>query len=343
VGGVREEKPVSEPKENQESAPSTEKADTNATHASGRGRGRGRKREGSANVTIDHSADNAKRSKTEEQLQKAQPHRRGRKPAAKTQEHANEGETHDDQQPAEDQNIPKEEGQHKTGHDQYTKAEMEEAKKNILEKGRIFFFYRPRVDHDEVHSQKDVQRLYLELCPDNKEKHKVRLLVLGRKKLPNPTSHRKEVFWAFVDHVADRQDEITAVLESITYDTKTLGERTIPASRCIGEGVYEIVMHHDRAHLAYVLTVPSVVGEVQEEFNIMKEASFILQVKNPEYSKIDEGVPGLSSDMQAHYDKSLQQDFDSKLSEDSQIKFASPPDMPRFLDVKNTQLLLVGA
>ncbi|KAJ4964176.1 hypothetical protein NE237_024115 [Protea cynaroides] len=43
----------------------------------------------------------------------------------------------------------------------------EEPKVDILEKGKIFFFYRPKVDKEEVHSADDVQRLYIVLRPES--------------------------------------------------------------------------------------------------------------------------------------------------------------------------------
>ncbi|CAK7339801.1 unnamed protein product [Dovyalis caffra] len=45
-----------------------------------------------------------------------------------------------------------------------------EAQVEILERGEIFFFYRPKVDKEEVHSPDDVQRLYLVLRPESGER-----------------------------------------------------------------------------------------------------------------------------------------------------------------------------
>nr|AIN39805.1 hypothetical protein [Zoysia matrella] len=43
-------------------------------------------------------------------------------------------------------------------------------KLEILEKGEIFFFYRPKVDKDEARSPDDVQRMYIVLRPESGER-----------------------------------------------------------------------------------------------------------------------------------------------------------------------------
>lgn len=40
----------------------------------------------------------------------------------------------------------------------------------IQERGEIFFFYRPKVNKEEVHSVDDVQRLYIVLRPESGER-----------------------------------------------------------------------------------------------------------------------------------------------------------------------------
>ncbi|KAM7257692.1 hypothetical protein ACFE04_013433 [Oxalis oulophora] len=39
----------------------------------------------------------------------------------------------------------------------------------IQERGEIFFFYRPKVEHEEAHSPDDVQRMYIVLRPESGE------------------------------------------------------------------------------------------------------------------------------------------------------------------------------
>ncbi|GLU21877.1 hypothetical protein SLE2022_379890 [Rubroshorea leprosula] len=45
-----------------------------------------------------------------------------------------------------------------------------EPQAEIQERGEIFFFYRPRVNKEEVHGADDVQRLYVVLRPESGEK-----------------------------------------------------------------------------------------------------------------------------------------------------------------------------
>ncbi|HZC48952.1 MAG TPA: hypothetical protein VE244_07840, partial [Nitrososphaeraceae archaeon] len=60
----------------------------------------------------------------------------------------------------------------------------------IIEQGDIFFFYRPKVDTEEVKDIKDVQRFYMVTTPEEeKEKEKkkndiYRLFLIGQKQLP---------------------------------------------------------------------------------------------------------------------------------------------------------------
>jgi len=70
----------------------------------------------------------------------------------------------------------------------------------VLERGHVYFFYRPKVETEEAHEMGDVQRLYLILAPGTleqrvieeakvepkKEKELYRIVVMGQKKLPDP-------------------------------------------------------------------------------------------------------------------------------------------------------------
>ena len=56
------------------------------------------------------------------------------------------------------------------------------------------------------------------------------------------------------------------------------GENLRPA----GEGVYALFLHDNHTHLAYVLELPLIPGEVQKAFNIKPEGRFVIAVKNPE-------------------------------------------------------------
>jgi hypothetical protein len=65
--------------------------------------------------------------------------------------------------------------------------------KRVIESGDIFFFYRPKIDTEEVHDIDDVQRFYMITCKDindDDENKKInrnrnyRLFMLGSKKMP---------------------------------------------------------------------------------------------------------------------------------------------------------------
>jgi hypothetical protein len=81
-----------------------------------------------------------------------------------------------------------------------------------LEKGLIWFFYRPKTEGEEDTSGlKDVQRLYLLLAPNAREtkqlqdsSQKKRLLGVGRKALPAQAEEGRPGVrrtWCFVDAV----------------------------------------------------------------------------------------------------------------------------------------------
>ncbi|XP_021969917.1 uncharacterized protein LOC110865029 isoform X2 [Helianthus annuus] len=177
----------------------------------------------------------------------------------------------------------------------------------IQERGDIYFFYRPKVGEEDPHTSDDVQRLYIVLRPhtssqdkqqqEKKKKKKkeppqeeksmlLRLIVMGKKSLPDP-SKRGRPYWGFVELVTTKIQDIKDALKGEEYDTKTRGHRHKPAARALGEGVYRILKHHSgkkmHTHLIYKLEFPSEGAEnqPQEELNVEREASFLIQIKNP--------------------------------------------------------------
>jgi hypothetical protein len=197
-----------------------------------------------------------------------------------------------------------------------------------LERGHIFFFYRPRVNRETVEGPEDVQRLSLVLLP--RRRRVVRRLILGRKRLPEPEAHER--FWGFVDEVADRPEDIEDQLDHEQYQTATRGLRTQPAARPAGEGVYGIVRHDDHTHLAYQLELPRRPGEVQRELNIEPEASHIIAVKNPEAPS----PPGLGNPhRQVALPQALRERFAGR-------RFIAV-DPPSLLDVAGIEFVLIGA
>jgi hypothetical protein len=105
---------------------------------------------------------------------------------------------------------------------------------DILERGNIYFAYRPRVDQDTAHGLEDVQRFFLILSPHGKPRY--RLIVIGRKRLPD-IGDRREKTWAFVQKVGRDPKDVEGELEAATYDTQTRDERHLAPARPAGEGV----------------------------------------------------------------------------------------------------------
>jgi hypothetical protein len=200
----------------------------------------------------------------------------------------------------------------------------------VIEQGNVYFLYRPKVDTGEAESVDYVQRLYMVLSPHGKARY--RLIVLGRKRLPEIQGGGQR-YWGFVDKVAKDPKALRTELEEQHYRTKTRGERSVPAARPAGEGVYALVRHGGHAHLAYALELPQRPGEVQEELNIEEEASYIVSVKNPEQPS-PRGA-GLGKAQKADFPKHLQERFAGRRFID--------PDPPELLDHEGAEIVLIGA
>ena len=209
---------------------------------------------------------------------------------------------------------------------------------DILERGTIYFFYRPKVkqapakgtEETAAHGLKDVERLYMILQPEGKREF--RRVVIGAKKMP-PIRDGGGKNWGFVDEVTGSANTITKELKAETYGTKTRGERVRPEARPAAEGVYRIVRHGDHTHLAYALELPKKEGEVQKSLNLEDQASYIISVKNPQ-----KGQPrraGLGKQQKADFPKKLQSRFEGRRFFD-----ADPPD---FLNYEGCEILLIRA
>ena len=163
---------------------------------------------------------------------------------------------------------------------------------SIMEKGIIYFFFRGRVGIDEPSDVGDVARSYIVLRPlphgaklgDGAigDAGNNRLLALPKKVLPRSHSDR---FMIFVEKANTSLDDIkNNNLTSSDYETKTAGARHTPAATPIGEGVYAITTTGRESHLAYILTIPSELSEVQKDVGLRERGSFVTSVKNPQYS-----------------------------------------------------------
>ncbi len=201
-----------------------------------------------------------------------------------------------------------------------------------VEKGDIFFFYRPKIGAEEVTSTEDVQRFYMVTMPGD---NKYRLFVLGRKQLPEIAegkSTSEERNWVLNTLTTNNPEDIRKELLAAEYETETRGKRRIAAAAPAGEGKYSIVKHDNHTELAYVLELPEVPGPTQREFEIKKEASYIISVKNP-----DIHIPGFKAfeKRKPDYPANIKHKFGDK-------RWINVEDTD-LLNYENTQVLLIGA
>jgi hypothetical protein len=208
-------------------------------------------------------------------------------------------------------------------------AEVKSQAAPLIEQGDIYFLYRPRVEADEVRGLDDVQRLYLLLRPQGLRKY--RLLIVGRKRLPDPGRHDR--FWAFVYKVFKSRADLREELGQSRYRTRTRGARDEPAARPAAEGVYALVLHGDHTHLTYALELPERPGLADHALNIPRQASYVIAVKNPEA----ESPPGagLDPEHEARFPRALREQFKGR-------QFIAV-ETARFLDYPGAELMLIGA
>lgn len=199
----------------------------------------------------------------------------------------------------------------------------------VLEKGDIYFLYRPKVGKKEVSGLEDVQRFFMVLSPKGKDVF--RLITMGKQTLPD-VDEKGERNWGFVSKVGRRAQDVEDELDRGVYDTKTRGQRELEAARPAGEGVYAIVRHGDHTHLAYSIELPKRGGEVQRALKIEDEASYIISVKNPQ-APSPKGA-GLRGEQKAEFPKRLQEAFEGRRFMDAS---------PDFLDYEGAELILIGA
>lgn len=201
--------------------------------------------------------------------------------------------------------------------------------KDYVEKGDIYFFYRPKVNTQRVNTLEDVQRLHVVLAPDNRDT--ARLFLVGKKRMPEiikgkPKSTTRE--WIMND-LMGKPKEIGEALVPLEYETKTRGEQEQGEAIPAGEGRYAIFARDNSSRLAYRLSNPSKPGKAQAELGILAEASYIISVRNPSLD-----VPGFP-DAEPNYPKHLAEKFADKRWIDI--------DDGKLLDYENAQLLLIGA
>ena len=232
-----------------------------------------------------------------------------------------------------------------------------EAKTEVLEKGDIFFFYRPKakiVDDGsggDIKSIEDIRRFFMVTAtnPENDQRQqfggadsktarkeeeegslKYRLFVIGKKSLPEirtTEARRSERYWAKVGGIFENPQELSKELLSDEF-------RKGDAARPVGEGKYAIVKHQDHTELAYLLEMPEEPGEAQKELGIEKEASYVISIINPKVP-VPAGYP--SSEEPPNYPESILKEFGDNEN------FVSLARDLRFINFQNAQMILVGA
>ena len=209
----------------------------------------------------------------------------------------------------------------------------------LIENGDIFFFFRPKIEATEVKGIEDVQRFYMVTCSDEggKKTSIYRLFLLGAKQLPEIVegkSKSTERNWALnILTTSDPEDIKQEILVPAKYSTETRGERRMAAASPAGEGKYSVVQHDNHTELAYILELPEVPGPAQKEFEIKKEASYIVSVKNPDISI--KGFAAFASARKPEYSKNIIEKFGNR-------RWINV-DNSQLLNYENTQLLLIGA
>ncbi|EXJ95749.1 hypothetical protein A1O1_00873 [Capronia coronata CBS 617.96] len=213
----------------------------------------------------------------------------------------------------------------------------EDVPSSILEKGIIYFFFRARVNVDDPQDVNDIARTYIVLRPlplDAKlgdgpigDQGNSRLLALPKKVLPRSGRDR---FLAFVEKAKTSFSELKdSFLPGSDHVTKTQGTSHTPPATPLAEGVYAITSTGRESHLAYIITIPGELGEVQKEFGLQERGSFVLSVKNP----TQPGPGNTNLPKGPEYPQEILDEF-----RDLRWK----PLDPKYLDYPNTQVLIIG-
>ncbi|KAM5345839.1 hypothetical protein ACJ41O_011700 [Fusarium nematophilum] len=272
---------------------------------------------------IKHDSPDAKRSKTEKQTT--------------LDEVVTKSDDKEDAAEKKEEESSKPEKQEHKEKDAVQPSEESDVPSSVLEKGIIYFFIRGRVNTDDPESVQDIARSYILLRPIEKDARlgegplvdagNTRLLALPKKTLPESGRDR---FMVFVEKSGASYEEIKEeFLAASEYETKTAGTRRTPAAKPVGEGVYAITSTGRESHLAYLMTLPEKLEEVQEELGLKEKGSFIVSTKNPQYP----GPANARLPKGPDYPKEIIDEFRS-------LRWL--PSRPNHFDYVNTQVLLVG-
>ncbi|EIN14025.1 hypothetical protein PUNSTDRAFT_129672 [Punctularia strigosozonata HHB-11173 SS5] len=243
----------------------------------------------------------------------------------------------------------------------------------VIERGHIYFFYRPKVDVEEAGSIDDVQRFQFILVPrppesnanaavpqaetKDRTRKRFRIVTVGKKQLPHPEEGgsgkgKKRVLWATIGTVGEDLQKLEDGLDERTYETKTKGARHLEPARPAGRGAYVIVNNDPEVpskretHLGYYLSHPAEPGDIQKELGIYQASSFVLQVRNPEANVSGPPGTGLPKNKRAKYPEEIMLSVfgkgGSKGREPSGLRF-TPIERVDLLDYEGAELLLIAA
>ncbi len=232
-------------------------------------------------------------------------------------------------------NSPK---RHKQEASSDNKTEDDPNKTNVLEKGLVYFVFKPRVNVETVEGDQDVQRLHILLHPlsmdgnsvnkeiaDDNVRGKVRLINIPKKHLPQNAERDR-----FLGIVMEGKEDLTDLHKDLGenfYDTATRGRRHQGAGRPVGEGVYSIIKEEGTTHFAYILSTPE--GDAQKEIGLAGQGTYIVSMRNPSRKPSANAPPE-----QANYPEHLMAKF-------GQYAWI-PLDPPELLDYSNAQILFIG-
>ncbi|KAF8866363.1 hypothetical protein BDZ45DRAFT_579157 [Acephala macrosclerotiorum] len=207
---------------------------------------------------------------------------------------------------------------------------------SILEKGIIYFFFRGRVGVEDPQGIEDVARSYIVLRPlplgakigegPLEDSGTARLLALPKKMLPKSKQDR---FLMFVEKPNQFIKDLRDQFSSNEYATKTSGTSNTPAATPFAEGVYAITSTGRESHLAYHITVPEKIGEVQKELGLHEKGSYVCSAKNPNAP----GPANATLNNPAQYPEFIQKRFRN---------LHWMPLEPELLNYENTQFLIIG-
>lgn len=207
----------------------------------------------------------------------------------------------------------------------------------ILEKGHIYFFYRPRADAWPIDGEEDVSELMMLLHPFDTGKY--RFIILENQGLPEfvpqpETYDGFQGYWGVVKYVEYTAPIAEDRLDSRVERTRFQGPVYLRNARPAGEGVYLIGRHQAHSHLTYILELPEEAGDVQSGLNIEeKEGNFLLYVKNPDFSSTPKTRPDeLPKPL-------LPKEWMKKFNGQRTI----PLESTRFLDYEGAEILLYNA